>query len=413
MVGPLLGGILTETHQILGLTTSWRWTFFINVPIGIAAFIVVAIFSPSFRHAAKARIDFAGAALLTIALGTLVLAVDNTDKIFADFLTSSGWSLAGLRIAMYAVVVAAITALIVVERKVMEPIINLRFFKNRNFILIMGVALLQGAAFLGSILYLTQFNQQVFGASPTQSGLMLLPLIAGLMAVSIATGQIVSRTGKYKAVLLTGFGFATVAIALLATLNPGSPYWYEAIIMFFAGAGLGAAMPIINLAVQNEFEQKDIGAATSSSQLFRSLGSTVGTAVFGSMLTAGVVASIGSVTGDPYVKAVAASPSSSHLGDLTDPNNLLNLNTPTIKTAITDGFAKGTATLPAQQKAAAQQTFSSNQQAYTNRIINAFSNSLHWIFVVAAGLMIVATFFVFNIKERPLKSAKPTMTPGE
>ena len=414
VVGPLLGGFLTEPHTILGLTTSWRWTFFINVPIGILAFVIVAIFSPSFRHSANAKIDYAGAALLAIALGTLVLAVDNTDKIFAGFLSASSWSLLGLRVVMYSIVVLATLALVLRERRASAPIINLRFFKNRNFVLIMAIALLQGAAFLGSILYLTQFNQQVFGASPTQSGLMLLPMIAGLMAVSIITGQLVSRTGKYKAILLTGFIVATIAIALLSTLTPSSSYVYEAFIMFFAGAGLGAAMPVINLAVQNEFEQKDLGAATSSSQLFRSLGSTIGTAVFGSMLTAGVIAGLGGVNNDAYVQQLHSNAAaSSKLGDLNDANNLLNLNTPAVKAGVTDGFNKAIAPLPTPVKTAAQKNFTDNQNAYTQKIVNAFSSSLHWIFVLAAGLMVAATLIVASLKERPLKSAKPTVTPGE
>jgi len=417
VVGPLLGGFLTETHSVFGipgLETSWRWTFWINVPIGIAALIVVAIFSPTLRHAVKARIDVVGAALLALALGTLILAIDNTEQTFSGFLDASGWSLAGLRIAMYAVVVLSIAALIAVERKVMEPIINLKFFRNRNFNAILGVALLQGAAFLGSILYLTQFNQQVFGASPTESGLMLIPLIGGLMTMSILTGQIVSRTGRYKLILLIGFVIATVAISLLATLNPSSSYLYEAIIMFFAGAGLGAAMPIINLAVQNEFEQKDIGAATSSSQLFRSLGSTIGTAIFGSMLTIGIVASLGNVQNDPYIKQLQASPAGIELiGDGTDANNLLNVNTPDVKTQITNGFNKNTENLPAPVKSAAQTQFTDNQTGYTNKIVKAFSDSLHTIFLMSAGLMIAATILVATLKERPLKSAKPDATPGE
>jgi EmrB/QacA subfamily drug resistance transporter len=414
VVGPLLGGFLTETHHFFGLTTSWRWTFWINVPIGIVSLVVVAIFSPNFRHAVKARIDIVGAALLAIALGGLILAIDNTDQTFSGLLNSTGLSLSGLRVILYTIVALATAGLVVVEHRVLEPIINPKFFRNRNFVAIMTVALLQGAAFLGSILYLTQFNQQVFGATPTQSGLMLIPLIAGLMTVSITSGQIVSRTGRYKAVLLSGFVLATVAISLLSTLNPSTPYVYEAIIMFFAGAGLGAAMPIINLAVQNEFEQRDIGAATSSSQLFRSLGSTVGTAIFGSLLTIGIVASLGNVQNDPYVKQLQASAAGMALiGDGTDANNLLNVNTPAVKGAITNGFTQATAKLPAPVQSRATTTFMTNQQNYTNKIVKAFSDSLHTIFLVSAGLMIIATLVVATLKERPLRSASVAASPGE
>src|SRR5690606_15731237 len=126
-----------------------------------------------------------------------------------------------------------------IERRAKEPILPLRLFKNRNFVLIMAIATLFGAAFLGAILYLTQFNQQVFGASPTESGLMLLPMIAGLMFTSIVSGQIIARTGRYKIFMQVGIVLATVMVALLTTLTPESSYAYEAVLMLLLGAGLG------------------------------------------------------------------------------------------------------------------------------------------------------------------------------
>jgi predicted MFS family arabinose efflux permease len=285
IIGPLLGGFLTEAHSFLGLTTDWRWTFFINVPIAIAAFAIIAIFCPPLKHAEKPKVDYLGAGLLAIALATLVLAVDNTDKIFASFLTATGTSLLTLRIAMAAVIIAAIAAFIIVERHSNEPILRLEFFKNRNFLILTAIAAFVGAAMLGSILYLTQFNQQVFGVSPTESGLMLLPMIGGLVVASIAAGQLVSRSGKYKRFMVAGFVVSTIAMASLVTLTPDSSFLHEAIIMVFVGIGIGTAMPLLNIAVQNEFEQKDLGVATSSNQLFRGLGSTIGTAIFGGMLT--------------------------------------------------------------------------------------------------------------------------------
>lgn len=193
VIGPLLGGWLTDHNNVFGLTTDWRWTFFINVPVAVTAFILIAVFCPLLRHDKKPVIDYAGAVLLTVALGTLVLAVDNTDAIFADLLSNTGMSLMTLRVIMGANVAVTAAAFIWVEQKSREPILPLRFFENRNFVLIMGIATLFGAAFMGSILYLTQFNQQVFGASPTESGLMLLPMIVGLMATSITSGQIISN----------------------------------------------------------------------------------------------------------------------------------------------------------------------------------------------------------------------------
>lgn len=416
VVGPLLGGFLTEAHSFLGLVTDWRWTFFINVPIGIVAFTIIAIYCPALKHEKKPRVDYIGASLLAIALATLVLAVDNTDKIFADLLTSTGMSLTTLRVIMAAIVAVSTAAFIYVERRSKEPILDLSFFKNRNFLLLSGIAMFVGAAMLGSIMYLTQFNQQVYGASPTISGLMLLPMIAGLMAVSITTGQLVSKYGKYKRFMVSGFVVATIAIAALVSLTPSSPFIQEAIIIFFVGAGIGAAMPLMNIAIQNEFEQKDLGIATSSSQLFRGLGSTIGVAVFGSMLTLGITNNLGDMNKDAYIQSLKQSPAASQIvSNPNDVNTLLTLNMPTTKEKIDDGFTKNMASIamPVATKEKLKQDFTTNQTAYSDKLVGAFSKSLHIIFVITSIMMLGALVLVAMLKERPLHAASPTETPGE
>jgi EmrB/QacA subfamily drug resistance transporter len=416
VVGPLLGGFLTEAHSFLGLVTDWRWTFFINVPIGIVAFTIIAIYCPALKHEKKPRVDYIGASLLAIALATLVLAVDNTDKIFADLLTSTGMSLTTLRVIMAAIVAVSTAAFIYVERRSKEPILDLSFFKNRNFLLLSGIAMFVGAAMLGSIMYLTQFNQQVYGASPTISGLMLLPMIAGLMAVSITTGQLVSKYGKYKRFMVSGFVVATIAIASLVSLTPSSPFIQEAIIIFFVGAGIGAAMPLMNIAIQNEFEQKDLGIATSSSQLFRGLGSTIGVAVFGSMLTLGITNNLGDMNKDAYIQSLKQSPAASQIvSNPNDVNTLLTLNMPTTKEKIDDGFTKNMASIamPVATKEKLKQDFTTNQTAYSDKLVGAFSKSLHIIFVITSIMMLGALVLVAMLKERPLHAASPMETPGE
>lgn len=413
VVGPLLGGWLTDGNGILGLTTDWRWTFYINVPIGIAAFIIIAIFCPALKHSNKPKVDYVGAALLAFILATLVLAVDNTESIFSGLLSATGLTVEWLRAAMFSLVGIATAAFIMVEHKAKEPILPLRFFKNRNFVLVMSVAMLFGSAFMGSILYLTQFNQQVFGATPTESGLMLLPMVAGVMAASIGSGQLISRTGKYKIFMQVGFVMATIAIALLSTLTPESGYLKEAIVMVFLGLGMGVAMPVINLAVQNEFEQKELGVATSSSQLFRSLGSTIGTAVFGALLTAGIISGLGNVQQDAYVQTLSRNPEASQIGKLDDANTLLTLNMPDVKNKITDAADRSIEALPQPVKEKAKEQFMADQNGFANKVTHAFSDSLRSIFLTATGLMVGATVLVFLIKERPLRSAKPDETPGE
>lgn len=414
VIGPLLGGFLTEAHQVFSWVTDWRWTFFINVPVAILAFIVIAIFCPSLKHSKRPVIDYAGAALLAVALATLVLAVDNTESIFAGFMDATGLTLTWLRVIMFSIVAASTAAFIAVERKAKQPILPLHMFENRNFVLIMGVAILFGAAFMGSILYLTQFNQQVFGASPTESGLMLLPMIGGLMFSSITSGQIISKTGKYKIFMQAGIVVATAMVALLATLTPESSYWYEAIIMAVLGLGLGVVMPVMNLAVQNEFKQAELGVATSSSQLFRSLGSTVGTAIFGAILTAGIASHLGDMKNDPYIQTLKQSPAASQmLEDTSDTDTLLNLNMPDTKNKITDGFSEGISQLPQPVQQQAEEKFEKDQAGYASKVTHAFSDSLRGIFLTSTALMIAAAVLVFAIKERKLASASPEQTPGE
>lgn len=414
IVGPLLGGWLTDGQTLFGVTTDWRWTFFINVPIAIVAFILIAIYCPSLRRDKRPVIDYAGATLLTIALATLVLAVDNTESIFKGFLDASGWSLTTLRIVMYGIVALATAGFIFIERRAKEATLPLRFFENRNFVRIMGIATLFGGAFMGAILYLTQFNQQVFGATPTESGLMLLPMIAGMMTTSIVSGRIISKTGRYKIFMQIGIVVSTVMILLLSMLTPESSYLYEAIVMVFLGAGLGVVMPVMNLAVQNEFKQQDIGVATSSSQLFRSLGSTIGVAVFGAMLTAGLASGLGTnlAQNDAYIKSLASSPAASQLGNFDDANTLLNLNMPETKAKITDAFEKNIAALPEATQETARKQFLDNQNAYSSKVTHSFASSLHTIFLVSASLMALAIILVFSIKEKPLHKADAQSTPG-
>lgn len=413
VVGPLLGGWLTDGHAFWGVTTDWRWTFFINVPIGILAFVLISIFSPALKHAKKIRIDYAGAALLSVALAVLILAVDNTESIFADLMSATGLTLVGLRIIMFSVVALATAGFIWVEHKAKEPILPLKFFKNRNYVTVLIIATLFGAAFMGSILYLTQFNQQVFGASPTDSGLMLLPMVAGIMTSSILSGQIIARTGRYKIFMQIGFLAATAAMIALTFLSPEMSYGYEAFVMVILGLGMGVAMPVLNLAIQNEVEQKDLGVATSSSQLFRSLGSVIGTAVFGAMLTAGILTQVPAMQETTYIKTLSNSAVVEKLGAIDDPNTLLTLNMPDIKKEITAGAEKQFAQLPPPADEKAKAAFTESQDEFASVVTHAFSDSLQRIFIVAASLIGMAAVLVFTLKEKKLHSARLEATPGE
>lgn len=413
VIGPLLGGWLTDGQHIFGAVTDWRWTFFINVPVGIVALILLAVFCPPLHHENKPKVDYAGATILALTLGLFILGIDNTASIFAGFMDWTGLTLAGLRWIMFSLVAIGLAAFVYVERRAQEPIIPLHFFKNYNFVLLITIAGLFGAAFMGSILYLTQFNQQVFGASPTDSGLMLLPMVGGILISSIGSGQIISRIGKYKIFMQIGFVVATIMIFMLTTLTPASSYAQEAWIMALLGLGMGVAMPVLNLAIQNEFAMHELGAATSSNQLFRSLGSTIGTAVFGAMLTAGIVVHIDNIQQTAYVQTLKQNPAAKKIGDFSDANTMLNLNMPDIKKQITDSANKAFAQLPEPIRSEQKQQFTHNQNEFASRVTSAFSDSLSHIFRVASGLMLASTVAVFLLKEKPLRSAKPEETPGE
>jgi EmrB/QacA subfamily drug resistance transporter len=413
VIGPILGGYLTESHNILGLVTNWRWTLFVNVPVGILAFIVIFIYCPTLKHEKKPRIDYAGALFLAISLAVLVLAIDNTKDIFSGFMSSTGISLLWLRVIMFAIVAISTAIFVAVERRAKDPLLPMFFFKNRNFDLIMTISLFFGAAFIGMVLYLTQFNQQVFAASPTESGFMLMPMVAGIVFSSIGGGQLITRTGKYKIFMLIGSALATVSIIFLTALNPESSYLYEAIVMVALGLGLGIVLPVINLAVQNEFEQAEIGVATSSSQLFRNLGSTIGVSIFGAVLTAGIISGLGNTNQIPYIKTLSQNPAATRIGSLTDSDTLLNLNTPDVKSEINSQAQSAFTKVPTPIRANVAQRFKSQQSNFSYIVTHAFSDGMHNIFLISAAFMAIATAVVFALKEKTLRTGKPTETPGE
>lgn len=412
VVGPLLGGWLTDGAHIFGMVTDWRWTFLVNVPIGIIAFAVIAKFCPPIKHDAEHHPDYLGATFITLALSSLVLAVDNTEIIFKG-LIDGGVALATIKAALFGI--AALSALLffLVERKARQPIVPLWFYKNRTFVLITTAMLMFGAAFLGAILYLTQFNQQVFGATASNAGVMLLPFVGGMMVSSIASGQLASRTGRYKVFMVTGIAVAALGILSLTALTPESPFWQEAVRMVFVGLGMGMVMPLMNLAVQNEFDQKDLGAATSTVQLMRGLGSTVGTAILSGVLTAGILSSLGNPDDIPYIQQLKKSPEASKMlsGDI-NADTLLAINTQ--KDTIHDGAVQGINSTPLPNAVKAKQidAFTSQQDAYTNDVVHAFSDSLHTIFLITGGLMGAAFILVLFVNERPLREGV-NATPGE
>ena len=413
VIGPLAGGWFTDAHSIFGMSTSWRWIFFINIPIGIIATILIARFCPPIKHDSVHKPDYLGALTLAVALSSVVLAVDNTEIVFRSII-ESGISLSTVKLLLWSIAIIAAFVFWSVEKRAKQPILPLAFFRNYNYRLIIGAMLLFGAAFLGAILYLTQFNQQVFGATASQAGLMLLPMTAGMMLTSIGGGLLVTKTGKYKQFVVTGMAIATVSIFSLISLTPTSPYWHEAVIMFMTGFGLGFVMPILNLAVQNEFSHKDLGAATASVQLFRGLGSTLGTALLSGLLTTGLIAALGQPTNIPYIQTLQKSSQTKEFFENgVDANAVLNINMR--KTAILQGAEKGIDSTPISEpaKEALTEKFISEQNNFSKNVILAFTKSLHRVFVISASIMFIAFIIVLFIREKPLRTTPTHAIEGE
>jgi EmrB/QacA subfamily drug resistance transporter len=268
VIGPLLGGLFTTS-------LSWRAIFYVNVPIGVVAFGVLAATLPARRDEVHHRIDYLGAALLAAALSVIVLLSTLGG-------TSYPWGSPTI-IGLGVVSVGLVVAFVLAERRAAEPVLPPRLFRDRVFSVTSAIGLVVGFALFGSVTYLPLFLQVVLGASPTGSGLQILPLMGGLLITSISSGQMISRTGRYKAFPIAGTAIMVVGLALLSTMGPHTSRLTASAFMFVLGLGLGLVMQVLVLAVQNAVDYTDLGVATSGATLFRSIGGSVGTAVLGSI----------------------------------------------------------------------------------------------------------------------------------
>ena len=267
--GPLLGGYLTEYW-------SWRWVFYINLPLGaIALALIISSLHLPRRSIAGIKLDYLGAALLAVASAALVAITSWGGTVYA-------WNSPAI-LGLGAVAAAAIAAFIPVELRAAEPILPLRLFRIRNFVICTLVGFAVGLAMFGSISYLPTFLQMVNGASATMSGLMMLPMTAGLLTTSIGTGQLISRTGRYKIYPILGAAVMIVGLLLLSRISATSPYWFTALGMFVLGLGVGALMQNVVLIVQNSVPPQNMGTGVSSANYFRQIGGTLGIAVYGSV----------------------------------------------------------------------------------------------------------------------------------
>ena len=383
VLGPVIGGFLAGQSSILGIT-GWRWVFLVNVPIGLIALFVVGRVLNLPHQPREHRIDWQGAVALTIALVPLLIVAEQ----------GRGWGWGSpISLACYAVGLLGLGLFIWAESWAGDDaLIPLRFFKNKTFSLTAIIGFIVGVGMFGGLAALPLYLQIVKGASPTKSGLLIIPLVAGIMVGSIASGQLISRTGRYRIYPIVGAACMVVSMLLLRTISVDTQFVLTSLYMGLFGFGLGNVMQPITLAVQNALPPQDIGVTTSSATFFRQMGGTLGTAVFLSILFSTVGDKIQSAFG-------AAAKTPAFQAALRDPSVLSNpANRPVLGALHGAGSTVSSADLN-------DTSFIQHLSAVLARPFKVgFSDAMHIVFTVGAGVLIVGFVLLLFLPEVPLRT---------
>lgn len=351
IAGPLLGGYFTTE-------LSWRWIFYINIPFGILALVVIASTLPLRSERVRHSIDVAGITLLATALGAIVL--------FADLGGIAYPWTSPLMIGLLLTSVVALGGFVLAERRAREPVLPLGLFRNRTFVLTAAIGGIVGVALFGSVTYLPLFLQVVNGATPTGSGLQMLPLMGGMLITSIASGQLISRWGRYRIFPIVGTVLMSIGLFLLSRMDEGTSSQAASFNMLVLGLGMGCIMQVLIIAVQNAVDHSQLGVATSGATLFRLIGGSLGTAVFGAIFASGLTARVQQA----FAGTAAGLPPSANIS----PQSL--------------------AALPAAARAV---------------YVEAFTSSMSTVFLVAMAIAVVAFALSWFVPEIPLRRSFAAM----